>query len=150
MKKLIEIYNQVNQFGLENDFKLTIIKPGQITYEMEVLKKHLATPTTIHGGMIAAMMDGIIGVAALCLVAQEGKLVSTVEYKISYFKPAFLGDKLMGKGRVDHQGKRIIHASGEIYNQNNEIIAKAMGTLNAYPFEKSDVAQYLKDTNQEL
>ena len=32
----------------------------------------------------------------------------------------------------------------------NELIAKAMGTLNAYPFEKSDVAQYLKDTNQTL
>lgn len=150
MEKLLEIYNKVNQFGLENGFKLNIIKPGEITYEMEVLEKHLATPKIIHGGMIAAMMDGVIGVAALCLVAPEGKLVSTVEYKINYFKPAFLGDKLLGKGRVDHQGKRIIHTSGEIYNQNNEIIAKAMGTFNAYPFEKSDVAEYIKNTNQQL
>jgi len=63
---------------------------------------------------------------------------------------SFLGDILFGKGRVDHQGKRIIHTSGEIYNQNNEIVAKAMGTFNAYPIEKSDISQYMKDTNQQL
>ncbi|MBL4594666.1 MAG: PaaI family thioesterase [Flavobacteriales bacterium] len=150
MEKLLEIYNRVNQFGKENGLELTVIKPGEITYKMEVLPKHLATPKTIHGGMIAAMMDGVIGVAALSLVAPEGRLVSTVEYKINYFKPSFLGDTLTGKGRVDNAGKRIIHTSGEIYNQHNEIIAKAMGTFNAYPIEKSDVAEYIKDTNQQL
>lgn len=150
MKKLLKIYNQVNQFGLENDLELTIIKPGEIVYKMEVLKKHLATPTAIHGGMLAAMMDGVIGVAGLTAVAEQKKLVATIEFKINYFKPAFLGDILTGKGKVDHQGNRIIHVSGEIYNQKNELIAKAMGTLNAYPFEKSDVAQYLKDTNQTI
>ena len=58
--------------------KLTIIEPGSISYEMKVLPKHLATPTTIHGGMVAAMMDGVIGVAGLSAVAQEGKLVCSV------------------------------------------------------------------------
>ena len=150
MEKLLTIYNQVNKFGLENGFKLTVVNPGEIIYEMEVLEKHLATPKTIHGGMVAAMMDGVIGVAALSLVAPDGKLVSTVEYKLNYFRPAFLGDTLTGKGRVDHAGKRIISTSGEIYNQNNEIIAKAIGTFNAYPVEKSDVAEYIKETNQQL
>jgi len=148
LKKLLEIYEQVNKFGSENGLKLTIIKPGEITYEMKVLEKHLATPTTIHGGMIAAMMDGVIGVAALTLVAPDGKLVSTVEYKINYFKPAYLGDILTGYGRVDHKGKRIIHSSGEIYNQKNEMVAKAMGTFNSYPFEKSDIASYLVNIKQ--
>lgn len=124
--------------------ELTILKPGLIFYEMEVQNKHLATPTIIHGGMIAAMMDGVLGVAALSLVADENKLVSTVEYKINYFRPAQLGDLLKGEGRVDHRGKRIISCSGEIHNQHGEIVAKAMGTLNAYPFEKSDVANYQK------
>jgi uncharacterized protein (TIGR00369 family) len=150
VENLLKIYNQVNQFGLENDLELIIIKPGEIVYKMEVLKKHLATPTAIHGGMLAAMMDGVIGVAGLTAVAEQKKLVATVEFKINYFKPAFLGDILTGKGKVDHKGNRIIHTSGEIYNQKKELIAKAMGTLNAYPFEKSDVAQYLKDTNQTI
>ena len=126
MKKLLEIYNNVNLFGNENGMKLTIIEPGSISYEMKVLPKHLATPTTIHGGMVAAMMDGVIGVAGLSTVAKEGKLVSTVEFKISYYNPALVGDILTGKGIVEKKGNRIIYASGEIYNQNNKIIAKAI------------------------
>ena len=56
--------------------KLTVIEPGKISYEMEVLPKHLATPTAIHGGMLAAMMDAILGVASLSSVAIDKKLVS--------------------------------------------------------------------------
>ena len=143
MEQLLEIYNQVNQFGTDNDMKLSIIKPGEVTYKMDVVEKHLATPKTIHGGMIAAMMDGLLGVAALSLVASTGRLVSTIEFKINYFKPAFLGDTLTGKGRVDNAGKRIISSSGEIYNQKGDMIAKAMGTFNAYPIEKSDVSKHI-------
>ncbi|MCB0400498.1 MAG: PaaI family thioesterase [Flavobacteriales bacterium] len=150
MEKLIEIYNQVNQFGRENGMKLEIIAPGEIEYRMEVSSKHLATPSTIHGGMIAAMMDGVLGVAALSAVAQEGKLVATVEFKISYYQPALVGDLLIGKGKVDKKGNRIIFAEGEIFNQHHQTVAKASGTFNAYPFEKSDVAQYLKNKSQEL
>lgn len=143
MKKIIDLYQQVNQFGKENQLKLTLIEPGKITYEMKVLPKHLATPTAIHGGMLAAMMDAILGVASLSAVAKENKLVSTVEFKISYFNPAFLGDILTGNGSVDKKGNRIIFAAGEIINQNNQMIAKATGTFNAYPIEKSDLNHLL-------
>lgn len=139
MENLLRIYEKTNRFGEENEMKLTTINPGEIIYEMKVQKKHLATPSTIHGGMIAAMMDGVLGVAALTLVASEKKLVSTVEYKINYFKPAYFGDLLKGYGRVDFRGNRIISSSGEIFNQHNQLVAKAMGTFNAYPVEKSDV-----------
>jgi len=143
VKKIIDLYQQVNQFGKENQLKLTLIEPGKITYEMKVLPKHLATPTAIHGGMLAAMMDAILGVASLSAVAKENKLVSTVEFKISYFNPAFLGDILTGNGSVDKKGNRIIFAAGEIINQNNQMIAKATGTFNAYPIEKSDLNHLL-------
>lgn len=142
MEELLKIYGKVNQFGKENGLLLTVLKPGNITYEMEVLPKHLATQTTIHGGMVAAMMDGVIGVAALSLVAPEGKLVSTVEFKINYYRPVYLGDVLKGEGRVDFRGNRLIASSGEIYNQHGEMVAKAMGTFNAYPFEKNDIANF--------
>ncbi|MDF1671904.1 MAG: PaaI family thioesterase [Vicingaceae bacterium] len=148
MEKLIEIYNQVNQFGKDNNFELEIINQGEIKYKMTIQAKHLATPTAAHGGVIAAMMDGVLGVAALSAVAEEGKLVSTIEFKISYYDPAFEDDILTGMGLVDKKGNRIIFASGEIKNQHNKTVAKATGTFNAYPFEKSDVAEYMKNTQQ--
>ena len=123
--------------------ELTIIEPGNISYQMEVLPKHLATPTAIHGGMLAAMMDAVMGVASLSSVALDGKIVSTLEFKISYYNPALLGDTLTGNGVVDKKGNRIVFATGEILNQNKIIIAKASGTFNAYPIEKSDLKDYL-------
>ena len=83
---LIEIYHKTNHFGNENGMKLTIIEPGHIEYRMEILKKHLATQKAAHGGVMAAFMDGVLGVAALSEVKDEGKLVATVEFKINYIR----------------------------------------------------------------
>lgn len=148
MQELIQIYNEVNKFGQEHNLELEIIEPGEIVYKMNVAPKHLATPTTIHGGMVAGMMDGVLGVAALSSVAEQNKLVATLEFKISYYLPAYEGDVLYGKGKVEKKGNRIIFASGEILNQKNETIAKATGTFNAYPYEKSDVAEYIKNKQE--
>ena len=143
MEDLIRLYNKVNNFGRDNHYELKIIDEGLIHYEMTIEERHLATPTAAHGGVIAAFMDAVIGVAALSAIHKEGKLASTIEFKISYYQPAYLGDKLKGIGKVDKKGKRIIFTSGKIYNQNNELIAKSTGTLNAYPFEKGDIAKTL-------
>jgi len=142
MEDLITIYNKTNQFGQENNFILNIVNDGEITYEMEVKEKHLATPTTIHGGVLSALMDATIGVAALSATYKNNQLVSTVEFKINFIKPAFLGDTLKGFGKIDNKGKRIIFSSGSIFNQNGDLIATGMGTFNAYPFEKSDIAKH--------
>lgn len=135
--QLMTIYQQTNQFGKVNGMKLLNYKHGQIEYEMKILPSHLATPSTAHGGVIAAYMDGIMGVAALTASSKNLSLVSTVEFKINYLKPAFLGDTLIGKGFIISEGKRIIVAKGEIYNQKNELISVATGTFNAYPYQKS-------------
>jgi uncharacterized protein (TIGR00369 family) len=139
LKDLLAIYQKVNKFGEVNGMELTIVSPGEIIYQMVVKEIHMATPVAAHGGAIAGMMDGVLGVAALSLTAQEEKLVSTIEFKINFLNPVKKGDILKGYGRVDQRGKRIIIASGEIIclNRDNVVIAKAMGTFNAYPFEKS-------------
>ena len=62
-----------------------------------------------------------------------------MEYKISYFNPAFLNDELLGTGTIEKKGSRILFISAQIVavNRNHEIIAKASGTFNAYPAEKA-------------
>ncbi len=138
MEKLIAVYQQTNNFGRENGMELLNYQEGYIEYSLQVKKAHLATPTTVHGGLIAGYMDGIMGVAALTVSAKNLNLVSTIEFKINYLKPAFLGDILIGKGTIISEGKRIIVAKGEIINQKTkEIIAIATGTFNAYPYQKS-------------
>ena len=143
VKDLIELYNKMNHYGRANGMELKVIEPGTIEYRMTVREDHLATPLAAHGGTLAGFMDAILGVASLSAVAKDDKLVSTLEFKINYLLPARPGDVLIGNGRVDHQGKVILTASGEITNENGDVLAKGLGTFRAYPFEKSGIKELL-------
>jgi acyl-CoA thioesterase len=136
---IIEIYNEFNEFGKWLNLEYLIKSPGEINYSMKVEPYMLATKTAAHGGILAAFMDAIVGVASLSSVYQEGKVVSTIEFKINFLKAAFLNDTLLGKGKVIQKGNRIIVTQGEIFNQNGDLLCTCIATLNTYPFEKSDM-----------
>ncbi len=133
---IIQGYIQANKFGdlLGMDFSLD--KDG-VCYKMKVEEKHLATPIASHGGAIAALMDATMGVTALSEVILEGKVVATVEMKLSFLIPALLGDELTGRAKVIRHGKRILFVEGEIKNQDNKRVAFATGTFNAYPSDRA-------------
>ncbi|MCG8575439.1 MAG: PaaI family thioesterase [Flavobacteriales bacterium] len=138
---LITVYQQTNAFGKLHGLELKRFEADGIEYRLEVKQEHLATPTTAHGGLVAGYMDGILGLAALYVSSEDGKLVSTVEFKINYLAPVFKGDILIGKGWTISAGKRIIVAQGEIINESNgKKVAIATGTFNAYPYEKSGIS----------
>lgn len=133
---IIQLYEQANNFGDMLGMELTLHKPGKISYKMEVTKKHLATPIAAHGGALASLVDGTLGVAGLSLVSEEGKVVSTIEFKINYLKPALEGDVLVATGEVQQAGKRILFINCEVNNQKGELVATGNGTFNAYPADK--------------
>ena len=85
------------------------------------------------------MIDGALGIAALSKVEKENKVISTVEYKTNFMNPALLNDQLKAVGKVEQQGKRILIVSCDVFatNRNNVIIAKALGTFNAYDAAKA-------------
>ena len=59
----------------------------------------------------------------------------------------FLGDKLLGKGKVDFEGKKLISSTAEIFVEKDGeeiLIAKAIGTFNKYPLEKTQFAKLFK------
>ena len=136
---ILKKYNQTNLFGKYLDLQLYVVKPGNVSYKVKVKKQHLATVKSAHGGFISAIFDQIVGTAALSKAMVESKLVSTIEFKINYLQPAILHDELIGKGIVIKNGKRIYTVKGDIYNQKKELIATGIATLNAYPYEKSDM-----------
>jgi uncharacterized protein (TIGR00369 family) len=135
MNIIIDKYIEYIKFVKELGLHFEIEAPGKVNHRLTIKPQHLATPSAAHGGVIAAMMDAVLGVAALSVSSQNLNIVSTVEFKINYFNPCLLGDNLVGESVIERAGKRIIIVSGTIKaaNRNDEIIAKAMGTFNAYP-----------------
>lgn len=152
MHKILKLYNHINDFGKDHRLDYEVLEPGKIRLRFIVERRHMATPVAIHGGMVAAMMDAVLGVTALSKSCEQNRLVSTVEFKINYLNPAHEGDELIGIGKVEQQGNRIIIASADIVaaNREDKIVAKGIGTFNAYPVEKSGILERLSPEEQEL
>lgn len=138
-KNLIEKYIENNFFGklIGMDFK--IISDGVVDYFITIKKDHLATPNAAHGGVIATLIDAALGVAGLSSVYKENKVVSTIEYKLNYLAPALLNDQLVAKAKVEQKGNRLLIISCDVFciNRENKLIAKSLGTFNAYNAEKA-------------
>lgn len=120
---------------------LSVPTLGQAEYRMVVRAEHLSSPGTAHGGVLAGLMDAVLGAAALTLAFTEGDLVSTVEFKINYLQPVHLGDELRAAAQVDHTGKSLLVSSGVIYRRvpgapTETAVAQGLGTFNRYPASK--------------
>ena len=131
----LEKFEEVNTFGKTNGHQYEVIKAGEVITKMKILDIHQNSPGIAHGGSLAGMMDAVLGVAALSSTVLDGNLVSTVEFKINYFKPIYLNDELVGKGKVIRKGKSLVVSIGEIY-RGEEMVAHGQGTFNVYPIAK--------------
>ncbi len=136
---LIKKYNEHNAFGRLLGMHFKVISPGVTNYSLVITADHLATPLAAHGGLISALADASLGTAALSAVQHLQQVVSTVEYKINFIAPAFADDELLAIGTVEAQGKRllVVNCSITCVNRGNKLIAKAMGTFNAYEAAKA-------------
>lgn len=138
---LMARYNQINRCGQANGLVLSVPAPGRAEYRMVIRDEHLSSPGTAHGGVLAGLMDAVLGAAALTLAFTTGELVSTVEFKINYLQPVHLGDELRATAQVEHAGKSIIVVSGTIYRPvpataADPAVAQGLGTFNRYPAHK--------------
>lgn len=139
MKNFIETFKAINNYDIENEMDFEIHSPGSITYRMKILNKHLSSPHTAHGAVLAGFMDCVLGLSALSEAVTKNNLTSTVEFKVNFVRPVKLGEELVGVGRVIHIGKSLIISSGEIrISQSQELVAMGQGTFNTYPFAKKD------------
>lgn len=138
---LLAGYNRVNAYGHANGMILSVPTPGQAEYRMVIGPAHLSSPGVAHGGVLAGLLDAVLGAAALTLAFTSGELVSTVEFKINYLQPVRLGDELRATAQVDHTGKSLLVSSGVIYRRapgepTETAVAQGLGTFNRYPAAK--------------
>ncbi|MEY4603913.1 MAG: hypothetical protein RIT43_1205 [Bacteroidota bacterium] len=129
---LVQEYLKMNRFGDTLGMHFQIMAPGQAAYFLNVTESHLATPTSAHGGVLSALLDAVMGVGALSVVCEEDKVVSTVEMKVSFLRPAHLGDQLTANSSIVKRGKKILFVEARIKNQFNDLVALSSGTFNSY------------------
>lgn len=98
-----------------------------VTLAVTVKPWMLNPKATLHGGMMAAMLDTAMGL----LVRYYGETleVSTISLSVNYLRPAHNGDHLLVTARADKRGRRVIFTGGEIALPDGKKIATATASF---------------------
>ena len=82
-----------------------------VTIEMPIREELLNSNRVVHGGATAALVDAALGIAITR--KWKGRLVSTVEMKVNYLRPATEG-KLTARSRFVKTGKTLVVGTVEV------------------------------------
>ena len=87
----------------------------------------------VHGGIVAAMLDEIMGRGGLYLLR---RLVMTKSIALDFLKPVATGEEIMIESRVrDHVDERNAVMEGVIYNARGQAAARATGHFKLFTLE---------------
>jgi uncharacterized protein (TIGR00369 family) len=117
--------------------KAVSLSPGKFTTRLKLEKRHLQQDGFAHAGLVAAMADHTAGYASFSVVPADRRIL-TMEYKISYFRPAD-GDCLECKGHVIKAGRQVLFTQADVYavkGKEKTLVARAMHTMTAVPVDR--------------
>jgi uncharacterized protein (TIGR00369 family) len=100
---------------------------GHSVIRLEVTENLLQRRSSVHGGVLATLIDAAIGSAVRSELSEE-QFSATVEMKINYLRPA-KGSYLLAKGQIVQRGKNLAVGSAEILNDEGKLVAMGTGTF---------------------
>ncbi|HXW18770.1 MAG TPA: PaaI family thioesterase [Candidatus Acidoferrales bacterium] len=102
-------------------FKLTSIRRGESTVEIDANSSHANPMGTLHGGILCDVADFAMGTAYISTL-EEGETFTTLELKINFLRPVWT-DHLIAAGRVIQRGKTIGLVESTVTNSNGARVA---------------------------
>lgn len=109
------------------NFKLEAIESGKATISLEV-KHDMTNPYgNIHGGMMALVMDEVIGWAVVSL--DTNNHYTSLNLNVDFLYAIKEGDRLRATSEVIRAGKKIIHVECRVYDMEDRILGKATSNL---------------------
>lgn len=92
------------------------------------VREELLTPfKTLHGGVMAGLVDHVLG-CVLYPLMPRGQWAATTEFKLNYLAPVFAGAELRAESTVVALGKRTAVVQVEVTN-GEQLVCAAQGTL---------------------
>jgi acyl-coenzyme A thioesterase PaaI-like protein len=98
--------------------------------------EHQSYPGVMHGGLITAMLDEIIGRTAIA----HNLWCMTAQLNVRFRKPVPIGAALKLKGEITKKTGRLLEGRGEIRLPDGALAVEATGTYIKIPDEQ--IAQY--------
>ncbi|WP_290791542.1 PaaI family thioesterase [Flavihumibacter sp. UBA7668] len=108
--------------------QLTHAEAGHVRFDYTISKEWLNPMQTLHGGVMATIMDDAIGVAVFSLGLPT--YFTTINLSVDYFVPANPGEKVSAKAEVIKAGRQVIHAICEVrHSGTGKLLARATSNL---------------------
>lgn len=109
------------------EFTLEKIEKGSATISLEVRKEMTNPYGNIHGGMMALVMDEVIGWGVVSL--DTDNFYTSLNLNVDFLYAIKGGDRLRATSRVVRAGKKIIHVTCEVHDMNDTLLGKASSNL---------------------
>jgi len=101
---------------------------GSLTFEYFIRREMTNPVGIIHGGVIAGIIDDLIG-ATVYSLEKQGNYV-TVNLSVDYFAMAHEGDVVQAISKVVKAGRKVIHIECEVWLPSKErLLAKGRSNL---------------------
>ena len=100
---------------------------GSLTFSF-VVRNEMTNPAgTLHGGVIAAMMDDVMGATMFTLPASSFKV--SINLNVDFLYAAKEGDKVFARTQVVKNGARIVNITCDLTNEAGKVLAKGYSNL---------------------
>ena len=111
--------------------ELVSVGDGQAEVAMSLRPQHFNPQGIVHGGIISAIADTSIGLAL------RSKLPAGQTHRTAQLNVHFLakgeGDRLVGRGRSGHLGRRMGYGEAEVLDAGGRVLARATATFIVLP-----------------
>lgn len=105
-----------------------LVEDGRVVFTFEASDRLANLFGTVHGGIVATVLDSAMGMAALT-VAPAGAATTTATLEVKYVRPiATDAGVLRAEGVVVHAGRRVVTAEGRLVGPDERLLATATTT----------------------
>jgi uncharacterized protein (TIGR00369 family) len=111
------------------DGTLVKAEAGKLTAEFVVRPDFLNHAGVIHGGVISAMLDEMMGMTLI--TAKIDHLYVTINLYIDFLYGAKANEKITVTTEIQRVGKKIANIEAKLYNADGKLLAKGVSNLAA-------------------
>lgn len=122
-----------NPFGLHAPFY--VLEDGTVATIVTFKDLHQSYPDRTHGGMVATLLDELMGRALW--INEPDMFGVTTTMNITYRRPVPYGVKVKARGYITFNSRLGFSAKGEIYDMDGTLLAQGQARYMKLAFERA-------------
>lgn len=128
MSKHDEIYElfKLSPFIEDVGIEMKRTDDGKIYLQLDVKNKHLNMNDITHGGVLATLLDVVLGMTIIDETKSRGV---TMNLNINYLGQSFAGKRVFAMAEIVQRGNQIVTAEADVYTKDNQLLCKGIATF---------------------